>query len=108
MVSGPQLAVQLDDKIVGTGFGKAPATANTVAFAGRIMASAGDTLHVWRAGYSAKKIVLKDTTGQLADILLDPLAMPQAAPAPLFKDPPYDGADIRSEEHTSELQSRQY
>lgn len=59
--------------------------------AGRSLA-AGDTLHLWKPGFKAKRIILSKLVDNLADISLDTLTATQTAPAPLFKDPPYDGA----------------
>ncbi len=51
-----------------------------------------DTLHIWRAGYKAKKVTLSQLVDSLADIALDSMTTMQLAPAPLWDDPIHHGA----------------
>ena len=57
-----------------------------------IAAEATDTLHLWKPGFKAKKVVLSNLIDSIETIALDSLTEMQTAPAPLFRDPVCNGA----------------
>ena len=60
--------------------------------ASRALAAPADTLHLWKPGFKAKKVAVANLGDSLADISLDTLTGMQTAPAPLFRDPIWNGA----------------
>jgi hypothetical protein len=60
--------------------------------AARTIAASSDTLHLWKPGFKAKKVAIANLADSLADISLDTLTAMQTAPAPLFRDPIWNGA----------------
>ena len=94
---GPQVPVAihritlLDGRIVATNPSPAETAPGGVVSA-RSLAGAVDTLHLWKPGFQPKKVAVSNLVDSLPDISLDTLTTMQTAPAPLFRDPIWNGA----------------